>query len=677
MGGNVTLRSQKCSTGGRIIVVATILGDSRKKLTEIVSKRTMDLSLSDALTDSGPQPGPEGLVERDFVTQLEAETFDDQVGETVGKTDYIPLLDNDDTRADADPALENGEQDGHGAQKPGSKVTPGGRISAPRPEPQGEVRPNSTDQRGFGGADFLSGSISDHTDPWSSQPNNPAQTMDTSLTGGFSGFSQPVMGLNVDIGAAPLSADRPPSIAEPQTPPSQTANTPRDMSAGALGDGWPDQACIPTDLPFTPSVSTVISRHASHLAASPEEAPDSGWPHRESSAAGEEREGYDRKQQQQKKKKKRKPRDDLYDLGDVRGQPEAQAENNPPEGHHRVSPRRDRERTEGGWEREDQGRVGGRGKKSKSRKKLPEEWGVTAEPFVSSSGVQLPEGVLDQLVPQHPPHPAHLNTQPPESPYSSMALSPATEEFYPEGLIPSSLTQDLLSLTSPPSPPPALGLKSKDTFPVAPCPADPFTTSYQDLLMDTENANMGGADGSFSMAFPLASPHHQPAVRVMFDPDPSVQDVHMKDDMSFSSAHQPECDLSPLVQLSELTATAPPFSPSDSPWLLHDSLSNSGNTPGRSLPLGLAFDTPSPAPLRSPKTGPEFHPREGKEAKSPSQKIPNKPRSSSSSSSSTKSPTSPGNSGLNPAAKPFFPSFADPSEPPTVVVAAPVSGGLL
>uniref|UniRef100_A0A3Q0SID8 Uncharacterized protein n=1 Tax=Amphilophus citrinellus TaxID=61819 RepID=A0A3Q0SID8_AMPCI len=59
----------------------------------------LDLSLSDALTDSAPQPGPENLVQRDFVAELEAQAFDDQVGETVGKTDYIPLLDNDDTRA--------------------------------------------------------------------------------------------------------------------------------------------------------------------------------------------------------------------------------------------------------------------------------------------------------------------------------------------------------------------------------------------------------------------------------------------------------------------------------------------------------------------------------------------------------------------------------------------------
>uniref|UniRef100_A0A3Q3FSY0 Uncharacterized protein n=1 Tax=Kryptolebias marmoratus TaxID=37003 RepID=A0A3Q3FSY0_KRYMA len=57
-----------------------------------------DLSLSDALTDSVPQPGSESVVEKDFVAQLEAETFDDQVKEMVEKKDYIPLLDNDDTR---------------------------------------------------------------------------------------------------------------------------------------------------------------------------------------------------------------------------------------------------------------------------------------------------------------------------------------------------------------------------------------------------------------------------------------------------------------------------------------------------------------------------------------------------------------------------------------------------
>lgn len=65
----------------------------------------LDLSLSDALTDSVPQPEPENLVERDFVAELEAEPFEDQVGESVGKTEYIPLLDNDDNRAGEKDAM--------------------------------------------------------------------------------------------------------------------------------------------------------------------------------------------------------------------------------------------------------------------------------------------------------------------------------------------------------------------------------------------------------------------------------------------------------------------------------------------------------------------------------------------------------------------------------------------
>ncbi|XP_054406356.1 microtubule-associated protein 4 isoform X8 [Pongo abelii] len=55
--------------------------------------RMADLSLADALTE--PSPDIEGEIKRDFIATLEAEAFDDVVGETVGKTDYIPLLDVD------------------------------------------------------------------------------------------------------------------------------------------------------------------------------------------------------------------------------------------------------------------------------------------------------------------------------------------------------------------------------------------------------------------------------------------------------------------------------------------------------------------------------------------------------------------------------------------------------
>ncbi|XP_048807856.1 microtubule-associated protein 4 isoform X3 [Lagopus muta] len=52
------------------------------------------LSLADALTE--PPPEIEEEVKRDFIATLEAEKFDDVVGETVDKTDYVPLLDDDD-----------------------------------------------------------------------------------------------------------------------------------------------------------------------------------------------------------------------------------------------------------------------------------------------------------------------------------------------------------------------------------------------------------------------------------------------------------------------------------------------------------------------------------------------------------------------------------------------------
>ncbi|XP_060103881.1 microtubule-associated protein 4 [Heteronotia binoei] len=56
-----------------------------------------NLSLADALTE--PPPQIEEEVKRDFMATLEAEKFDDVVGEKVGKTDYVPLLDDDDMKA--------------------------------------------------------------------------------------------------------------------------------------------------------------------------------------------------------------------------------------------------------------------------------------------------------------------------------------------------------------------------------------------------------------------------------------------------------------------------------------------------------------------------------------------------------------------------------------------------
>uniref|UniRef100_A0A8C9YD83 Microtubule-associated protein 4 n=1 Tax=Sander lucioperca TaxID=283035 RepID=A0A8C9YD83_SANLU len=638
----------------------------------------LDLSLSDALMDSVEQPGPESLVERDFVAQLEAETFVDHVGETVGKTDYIPLLDNDSTRA-------------------GCKLTAGGQTSLLRPEPQGEVRTRSLDQQQALATDFISASMAGYSDPLGSQ-TSPAQMMDPGQMEAFSGFSQPGgRGVNVELGSAPHSAEKIPSIAEPHHPTTpagseapkehspmlpepQTPRSPLDLSSGALGDCWPDEAgCLPTDLPFSPSVSTVISRHAGHLPVNPDNPPDS-WPSRESPAyaGGDEREGEGSDRKQKKKKKRRQKDEGSYEHLESRGHPEVQTrgENTPSteEFYNRIGPRRDR--GDGGWE-DNLGKSGGRGKKGKSRKKLPEEWGVTAELFVPSAAVtsQITEEVMMDLGSSGQ---ANL-----EASLGDMDTSqcPWEKEVYPEeGLVSSHLSQDLLSPTDASINPLVLNSELKATaapftmpsttnsatlgsLPMAPRPVDLF-----DLLMDTENASLGDSSQALSPGGDMVDSR-------MFDNTSSLQESCVQglsegDTSAFSPA-QPSPGLSPK---GEVIASAPPLSPSDASWILNDSNMSSNSelfqfsdmsTSGHPLTLGLSFDTPSPAPLRSPKTtAQEFQPKEHKDAKL-GHKPPKKSHSSSSS-SSVKSPTSPG-SGLNPTAKPFFPSFADPIEEPAVV----------
>ncbi|XP_073533119.1 uncharacterized protein [Phyllobates terribilis] len=75
-----------------------------------------DLELVDALTDAPPQIEPE--IKRDFMSSLEAEPYDDVIGEKCDKVDYVPLLDGDEvngsggkhsTEGHHPSVLENGE----------------------------------------------------------------------------------------------------------------------------------------------------------------------------------------------------------------------------------------------------------------------------------------------------------------------------------------------------------------------------------------------------------------------------------------------------------------------------------------------------------------------------------------------------------------------------------------
>lgn len=350
--------------------------------------------------------------------------------------------------------------------------------------------------------------------------------------------------------------------------------------------------------------------------------------------------------------------------------------------YHRVGPSRD---GEADWE-EQLGKCGGRGKRGKSRKKIPEEWGMTAEPLAPTSAAapQITEEVLLDLG---------------SSVQSSFAASNQNpwkqETFGEESLVPKPLSQDLFSVASI-SP---LVLNSALNATAAPftmpsttnCPtfhSMPGTFYADDSfdLMDTQKSGLDQSSHAFSL--PL-SPERNVVDSGMSDntsfaQESSVQGIPEEDTSAFSPASPSSQGHSPEVQ-----ASAPPISPTDALWVSNESQMrsstesldfNNTKSPCHPFPLGLSFDTPSPAPLRSPKTtAQDFNLKDDKK------------KNRKSSSSSVKSPTSPGESfpqqaspvispscqsvashaflgsGLNPSAKPFFPSFANSVEEGTAV----------
>lgn len=79
-----------------------------------------DLSLVDALTE--PPPEIEGEIKRDFIATLEAEPYDDTVGETVEKTEYIPLMDGEEKAGNPEskkkPCSDTSQVEGIPSSKP-------------------------------------------------------------------------------------------------------------------------------------------------------------------------------------------------------------------------------------------------------------------------------------------------------------------------------------------------------------------------------------------------------------------------------------------------------------------------------------------------------------------------------------------------------------------------------
>lgn len=311
---------------------------------------------------------------------------------------------------------------------------------------------------------------------------------------------------------------------------------------------------------------------------------------------------------------------------------------------------------------------------------------MTAEPLAPTSAAapQITEEVLLDLGSSV------------QSSFAASNQNPWNQEiFVEESLVPKPLSQDLFSVASI-SP---LVLNSALNATAAPftmpsttnCPtfrSMPGTFYADDSfdLMDTQKSGLDQSSHAFSL--PL-SPERNIVDSGMSDntsfaQESSVQGIPEEDTSAFSPASPSSQGHSPEVQ-----ASAPPISPTDALWVSNESQIrsstesldfNNTKSPGHPFPLGLSFDTPSPAPLRSPKTtAQDFNLKDEKK------------KNRKSNSSSVKSPTSPGEnfpqqaspvispscqsvashaflgSGLNPSAKPFFPSFANSMEEGTAV----------
>ncbi|RXM29646.1 Microtubule-associated protein 4 [Acipenser ruthenus] len=278
----------------------------------------LDLSLSDALEDSPPPGVEEPVVQTDFIASLEAEKFDDVVGETVDKTDYCPLLDNDEepkskSSATSEKAvLENGEHDGQEAQKtdltavppagptapassaaelkgddaaasvslkePAHQITEAGRTvdlkqnvavpSAPsaqteKAEKPPSIAPIAEPQKPFPAAGPPKSPVAPVTELPSTAASPATQPLKPSQTEGLPKTPE-------NKSAEPAK----PPVSEPPNPPDMKQ---AEASGGgavladplaSLLQGWTDQLQgnrgFPEDLPlFTPSVSTVINKHTS------------------------------------------------------------------------------------------------------------------------------------------------------------------------------------------------------------------------------------------------------------------------------------------------------------------------------------------------------------------------------------------------------------------------------
>ncbi|XP_029109649.1 microtubule-associated protein 4-like isoform X3 [Scleropages formosus] len=579
----------------------------------------MDLSLSNALKDA-PPPQPESLVQRDFIATLEAQAFEDKVGETVGKSEYRPLLDVDGSRADP-------------------VVMPGGQTAGQYQQPQGDMWTHPMEQQIWTG-DLLSGIPPPDADPWGSLPSAPH-------TDTFTGLSQTGMPMNMDVGVAPLPTAKPPSMPEPQKanpplapePPDQPQmpnqareQNAQDSTAAHLGGPWVEEGGPPADVPFGPGSSAVFGLPS---------------PRRQMTSPKEDCEGDVSDRKQQRKKKKKRPKEEPYDFIEDRGPLEALGA-----GDEHIfpsdipNPYRDV-----GWHGEEGGRGVARGKKSKIRKKIPEEWSTLQEspvPSATAEPQERPEDLLTGLGPQ----PMENSSPGTVGPVLSTTLSPeeglkalshvdmsVSEQFLIDD---DAISKEFSFLPSDPVTPDIPPSPMKDF----PCLIPASSQPGNEPIRNTSNASSPKGSLMSNSAVPSCPPPpKEPSVSAAMAPAPTEEKnlplytcVTPNDDATHTSTKDAssspaEVALSPEAEPYVLPCAPAPLSSSVTArcWSNRSEEHHVSTSPPQ-----LTTSVRSPTCRMPPAASPLV---------------------------SSTSPIPPGSSGLNPAAPPFFPSFMEYQTP--------------
>ncbi|XP_072547971.1 uncharacterized protein map4l isoform X2 [Salminus brasiliensis] len=284
----------------------------------------MDFSFRDNSACGAPKPGQDSLLKKEFVGGPEAKSFDNKAGERMdGKSEAFP---------------GSGFMSGMSGGQTGSQFQ--GFL--------GESRPGAPEKQLFG------------TD--------------------VSGFSQPAMSMsgNMNVGMAPLQSSKPPSSTEPQKTsvlhaseppkPLQAPSKPSDTSPRITSDSSAVRGNLWTG-------EDMLSTELSHSPNKPEQSPPKPLGihgNQDEEEASSDEESNERGQQ---KRKKCDDMEEVHGLLESLRSPEKTQSKSTDQGD--SSPPSPGE----GWRSEIREWGGGRiqAKKSKSRKKLPEEWSTLAD----------------------------------------------------------------------------------------------------------------------------------------------------------------------------------------------------------------------------------------------------------------------------------------------------------